>query len=248
MLEVNILGCGSSLGVPVVACKCSICKSDSPYNKRLRSSIIISQNKTKILIDFGFNIKEQLINANITNLDGAILTHDHADHVSGMDELRVFFYVYGKPLDVFVLDSIAPVILDRYKYLFDTGRLRFNVIKEFEEIKINGVKLQCFPQIHGPIQSLGIRVDGFVYSCDVREFPSESDEYLSNIDTWVVDCMDYKSNFAHAGLEKILEWDEKYKPKLIYLTNMNHNIDYHKIITELPTHIRPLYDGYKIKL
>ena len=91
MLEVNILGCGSSLGVPVIGCRCPVCKSDSPYNKRLRSSTIISQNETKILVDFGFNIKEQLIKADIYNLDGAILTHDHADHVSGIDELRVFF-------------------------------------------------------------------------------------------------------------------------------------------------------------
>ena len=248
MLEVNILGCGSSLGVPVVSCRCSVCKSDSPYNKRLRSSIIISQNRTKILVDFGFNIKEQLIKADIYNLDGAILTHDHADHVSGIDELRVFFYVHGKPLDIFVLDSIAPTILDRYSYLFNSGRLVMNIINDFEEIKIKDIKLQFFPQIHGPIQSLGIRVDGFVYSCDVREFPAVADKYLYDIDTWVVDCMDYKSNFAHAGLEKILEWDEKYRPKLIYLTNMNHNIDYHKIITELPSHITPLYDGCKIKL
>ncbi|MFK7968691.1 MAG: MBL fold metallo-hydrolase [Rickettsiaceae bacterium] len=248
MLEVSVLGCGSSLGVPVLSCKCLVCKSDSPYNKRLRSSIIITQNETKILVDFGFNIKEQLTNADISNLDGAILTHDHADHISGIDELRVFFYVCGKPLDIFVLDSIAPVILDRYSYLFDTGKLVMNVINGFEEIKIKDIELQVFPQIHGPIKSLGIRVDGFVYSCDVNEFPAEADKYLYEIDRWVVDCMDYKSNFAHAGLEKVLEWDEKYKPRKIYLTNMNHNIDYHKIITELPSHIIPLYDGCKIKL
>jgi len=248
MLEVDILGCGSSLGVPVVSCRCLVCKSDSPYNKRLRSSIIISQNETKILVDFGFDIKEQLIKADVSDLDGAILTHDHADHVSGIDELRVFFYVRRKPLDIFVLDSIAPSILDRYAYLFNSGRLNMNIINSFEEIKIKNMKLQTFPQMHGAIESLGIRVDGFVYSCDVREFSAITDKYLYDIDAWVVDCMDYKSNFAHAGLEKILEWDKKYKPKRIYLTNMNHNIDYHKIVTELPTHITPLYDMCKIKL
>ena len=248
MLEVNILGCGSSLGVPVIGCRCPVCKSDSPYNKRLRSSTIISQNETKILVDFGFNIKEQLVNADVYHLDAAILTHDHADHISGIDELRVFFYIHGKPLDIFVLDSIAPVILDRYSYLFNSQRLRMNVVSEFQEIKIKNTTLQVFPQIHGPIKSLGIKVGGFVYSCDVCEFPPESDKYLDGIDIWVVDCMDYKSTVAHAGLEKILEWSEKYKAQKIYLTNMNHNIDYHQIITQLPSHIMPLYDGFKIKL
>ena len=95
MLEVNILGCGSSLGVPVIGCSCLVCKSDSPYNKRLRSSIIISQNETRVLVDFGFNIKEQLINSGIYHLDAAILTHEHADHLSGIDELRVFF-IYSR--------------------------------------------------------------------------------------------------------------------------------------------------------
>ena len=248
MLEVNILGCGSSFGVPVVGCRCQVCKSDSRYNKRLRSSTIISQNETKILVDFGFDIKKQLINADISNLDAAILTHDHADHVGGIDELRIFFYIHRKPLDIFVLDSIAPVILDRYNYLFAEQKLKMNVVSEFQEIKIQDTTLQFFPQIHGSIKSLGIRTEGFVYSCDVCNFPLESDKYLYNIDTWVVDCMDYKSTFDHAGLDKILEWNEKYAPKKIYLTNMNHNIDYHKISTQLPSHIMPLHDGFRIKL
>lgn len=137
MLEVNILGCGSSLGVPVIGCNCSVCKSDSSYNKRLRSSIIINQNETRVLVDFGFNIKEQLINLGVYHLDAAILTHEHADHLSGIDELRVFFYIHGKPLNIFILDSIAPLIFERYKYLFDSGMLKMNIVSEFQEIKIN---------------------------------------------------------------------------------------------------------------
>ncbi len=247
-LELNILGCGSSLGVPVVGCKCRVCKSGLLYNKRLRSSTIISEGETKILVDFGFNIKEQLVNADICNLDGAILTHDHADHVSGIDELRVFFYIHGKPLDIFVSDSIASVILNRYNYLFESQQLKMIVISDFQEVKIKNTSLQFFPQIHGAVKSLGIRVGGIVYSCDVSEFPQESCEYLYNIDSWVVDCIGYESTFAHAGFRKILEWDEKYKPKKLYLTNMSHNIDYYQIINELPAHIVPLYDGFKIKV
>jgi phosphoribosyl 1,2-cyclic phosphate phosphodiesterase len=248
MLEINVLGCGSSVGVPVVACKCSVCKSDSSYNKRLRSSIIIKQNETKILVDFGFDVRTQLINNDVYHLDGAILTHDHADHVGGLDELRIFFLVHGKPLDIYVNESIAPQIFEQYNYLFADGKLVMHPINELQGLNIGDIKLQLFPQIHGPIRSLGVRVADFVYSCDVSAIPSESEQYLKNMDIWVVDCMDYKSTFAHAGLERIMEWREKYKPQKTYLTNMNHNIDYHKIITELPVDIMPLYDGFKIKL
>jgi len=248
MLEINILGCGSSCGVPVIGCSCSVCKSDSAYNKRLRSSILINQNKTKILVDFGFNVKEQLLAADVYHLDAAILTHDHADHVSGIDELRIFYYIHGKPLDIYVSESIAPQILARYNYLFNDGRLKMHAVGELEQIVINDVKLQLFPQIHGPVRSLGVRVDNFVYSCDTSGILPESESYLENMDVWVVDCMDYKSTFAHAGLESVLKWDEKYKPKKIYLTNMNHNINYHEILKELPRHVVPCYDGLAIKL
>ena len=248
MLEVNILGCGSSLGVPVIGCSCSVCKSDSPYNKRLRSSIIINQNETKILVDFGFNIKEQLINLGVYHLDAAILTHEHADHLSGIDELRVFFYIHGKPLDIFILESIAPLIFERYKYLFDSGMLKMNIVSEFQEIKINNTTFQLFPQIHGAIKSLGIRVKEFVYSCDISSIPDTSEKYLYNTKVWVLDCVDYRSTIKHSGLERVFQWAEKYSPEKVYLTNMSHNIDYHEIITKIQSHIKPLYDGFKIKL
>lgn len=248
MLEIEVLGCGSSVGVPVIGCKCSVCKSHSSYNKRLRSSILIKQNETKILVDFGFNVKEQLIKADVSHLDGAILTHDHADHVSGIDELRIFYFIHGKPLDIYVNESIVTAILDRYGYLFTDGKLVMHPVNEFQELNIKNAKLQLFPQIHGPIKSLGIRVEDFVYSCDVSGIPSESERCLQNVKVWLVDCIDHKSNFAHAGLDQVFQWDEEYKPEKIYLTNMNHNLDYRELVAQLPGHIRPSYDGFKIKL
>lgn len=248
MLEIDILGCGSSLGVPVIGCGCQVCKSDSIYNKRLRSSILIKKAHTKILIDFGFNIKEQLVNAMVDNLDAAILTHDHADHVSGIDNLRVFSFINnGKPLDIFVEENIGPVILNRYEYLFESNRLKMNLIKTFQELTIQNVKLQFFSQVHGAIESLGVKVEDFVYSCDVSAIPSESEKYLYNLSVWVVDCIDYNPSSNHAGLSAIMEWDQKYKPKQIYLTNMSHKLDYHELLLKLPKHIIPLYDGLKIK-
>ena len=123
-----------------------------------------------------------------------------------------------------------------------------NIVNEFQEIKVNNTVFQLFPQIHGAIKSLGIRIEEFVYSCDVSSISVESEKYLYNTKVWILDCVDYKSTIKHAGLERVFEWVKKYVPEKVYLTNMSHNIDYHEIITKMPPHIAPLYDGFKIKL
>ena len=246
MLEITVLGCGSSLGVPVIGCDCAVCKSRSSYNKRSRSAIYISGNNTKIIIDFGFDIKDQLIKANIKELDGAILTHDHADHVAGIDNLRVFSFLQNCPLAIYTDIDTANIIEDRYNYLFVKKALIMRPVDFFAKFKVNNLEIQFFRQNHGEIDSLGVRVGDFVYSNDVVNFPVESEPYLYNIKIWILDCIDYISNDVHSGMDKVLQWNEKFKPEKIYLINMHHNIDYHTISKELPHNIEPLYDGYKL--
>lgn len=130
--------------------------------------------KARVLMDFSFNINEQLLNLEVYHLDAAILTHDHADHVSGIDELRNIVYIYGKPLNVFILESIVQLIFKRYKYLFEGGTLKMNIVSELQEIKINNTIFHLFPQIHGAIKSLSIRAEEFVYSCDISSIPDKS--------------------------------------------------------------------------
>ena len=249
MLKVSVLGCGSSLGVPVIGCDCKTCKSKSPYNKRTRSAIFIEHADTKILIDFGFEIREQLIRAGIKNLDAAILTHDHADHhVGGIDNLRAFSYFQKKPLDVYVESASREAIEKRYEYLFDGSFLQAVPVDFYENIQIKTINIQFFRQIHASIDSLGIRIGNFVYSSDVSDFSQRSQKYLENIDVWILDCVSYESVNAHAGLDRVLEWNNKYAPRQILLTNMRHDIDYDQIIKILPENIAPLYDGYQFEI
>lgn len=248
MLNVTILGCGSSLGVPVIGCNCNICNSASQYNKRTRSSIFISDENSNILVDFGFDIKDQLIREGINRLDGAILTHNHADHVSGIDNLRVFPQIQKKPLAIFTDYQTASLVENRYNYLFNPNNLVIRPVDFFAKFMIGSLTIQLFKQYHGAINSLGIRIGDFIYSSDVVDFPDESKQFLFNSKVWILDCLDYKSNHAHAGLDKILLWNEQYKPGQIFLTNMRHTIDYDKILAELPDNIAPLYDGYKFTI
>lgn len=246
MLKVTILGCGSSLGVPMISCNCKICSSSSSYNKRTRSSIYIDDGNSQILIDFGFDIKYQIVREGIKKLDAAILTHYHADHVSGIDNLRVFPFIQNKPLEIFSdHESMAKTIACN-KYLFTPEKLIARSIDFFEKFTVKTLDIQCFKQNHGSIDSLGLRIGNFVYSSDVLGFPEESKSFLEDIKIWVLDCVDYKANNTHAGLAKVLEWNDQFKPEQIFLTNMSHAIDYHEISKILPNNIKPLYDGYKI--
>lgn len=255
MLQVTILGCGSSTGVPVIACDCTICSSDSNYNKRTRSAIFINDEQTKILIDFGPDIKNQLLREKIRQIDATILTHDHADHVGGIDELRIISFIQNRPLEVFTDAETATIIENRYQYLFMENtqynlpqRLVSKPVDFYSKVKIGSLDIQFFRQNHGPIDSLGLRIGDLVYSSDVVDFPEQSKQFLQNIKFWILDCLDYKSNAYHAGLDKILQWQEEFKPEKMFLTNMNHNIDYHEVIRQLPANIIPLYDGYKLNL
>jgi phosphoribosyl 1,2-cyclic phosphate phosphodiesterase len=247
MLKITVLGCGASLGTPIIGCKCSVCISGSQYNKRSRSSILINNNDTTVLVDFGFDIRSQLLSQKVSHIDGAILTHDHADHVGGIDDLRVFPYLCQAPLDIYTREDIVNKVSRRYEYLFGDNKLALKSANVHDNLNIKNMELRLFNQHHGSIDSFGIRVGDFVFSCDVSDFPEESESYLYGIDTWLLDCVDYNSNYSHAGLDKIFLWDKKFNPKKIYLTNMGHGIDYHKIINELPPHIRPAYDGLNLE-
>lgn len=249
MVEVTILGCGASLGVPVIGCKCDICMSDSPYNKRTRSSVLFTKNNKNILVDFGLDIRNQLLREKIDALDCAILTHDHADHVGGLDDLRVFSRLGNSPLPIYSDSRTIDRLSQRYKYMLDENHLDLRKLEDFEtQLLLSEIDIQFFKQDHRDINSLGIRIGDFVYTNDVIDYPKESERFIANAKYWMIDCMDYMSTTAHFGLEKVIFWYEKFKPEFVYLVNMSHTIDYFEIQKKLPDNIKPAYDGLKLKI
>lgn len=248
MQEITILGCGSSWGVPVIGCKCAVCKSDSPYNKRNRSSILVESRNTKILVDAGFDIRHQLIKFGIDKIDAVIITHDHADHVFGVDDLRIFHDLHNMEVALYTDHKTMHALQQKFSYLFNRDVFKIHEISFYDKVSIGDIDLQFFRQDHGVMDSLGMRVQNIIYTNDVKRYPEETEKYLYDSDTWIVDCVDYKSTATHVGLDTVLEWQKKYKPKNMYLTNMSHDIDYFKIQERLPDNIYPSYDGMKIKV
>ena len=250
-MRVTILGCGASTGVPLIGCKCEVCTSENPKNKRLRSSVFVETGKAKILFDTAPDFRQQAITNNINELDAVFYTHAHADHINGLDDLRSFNILTNKPMKAYSDAKTLDEIKKRYDYAFHPPKPEFGWYRPsleaieigFEEVDVNGEKIQPFLQEHGRITSLGFRIGDFAYSTDVTGFSEEAFAALDGIKAWVVDCQGYKKPPTHSYLEQTLKWIERVKPEIAVLTHMSHEFEYEKLKNELPQGVVPGYDG-----
>lgn len=261
-LEVRILGCGSSGGVPRLgegAPYWGACDPDNPKNRRLRCSILVTHKaeggETRVLVDTSPDLREQLLAARIGRLDGVLITHDHADQLHGMDDLRVVTLNMKRRLDVWSDAQGLHGVMKKFSYCFQTPPgsdyppiLNAHVIPEpFTEFGVEGhggpVPILAFGQQHGRIRSLGFRFGPVAYSPDVDGLDEEAFAALEGVDCWIVDALRYTPHPSHAHLERTLEWIARVKPKRAILTNMHVDLDYDRLKRELPSGIEPAYDG-----
>ncbi len=262
---VTILGCGSSGGVPRIGNIWGSCDANNPKNRRRRCSILIqaghaaSDETTNILIDTGCDVREQLLDANVANLDAVFYTHEHADHVHGIDDLRVLALSCKKRLEVYMAQACAKHVMSAFSYCFNTPAgsdympiLNANLIFDGEITTINGaggsIEIEAFLQIHGNINSLGFRVGDLAYSCDLSALPSSSHKLLKGLKMWIIDALRYKTHSCHLNVEQSLALVKEIGADQALLTNMHIDLDYDTLCNELPSHIRPAYDGFQIKM
>jgi len=248
-MQVTILGCGSSHGVPSINCDCFVCKSENIKNKRKRASIFVETQKTKILIDTSPDLRQQCLENDIRGIDAIIYTHDHSDHVAGIDDVRRLCK-NRQPIDAYIDDATFDNLNKRYDYIFQTSDpLYYPLLKRIKLEpfqKIGDINVVAFDQIHGSIVSQGIRLDNVAYSTDFNEISEESLAKLENLDVWIVDCLRYSYAPTHSYLEKSLLLIERVKPKLAVLVHMGHEIEYEEISKILPKDIIAAYDNMKI--
>jgi len=250
-MQVTILGCGSSLGVPQLLCKCYVCTSGTIKNKRRRASIHIQDQGTSILVDTSPDVKYQLLDNNISHLDAVIFTHDHSDHVAGIDEIRAMC-LNKKPIDAYIDDETFATLQKRYEYIFNNkNNIYFSSLfrkKLTNKFSIKNLSFESFLQIHGNIISRGLIYRDFAYSTDFHCIPQVSLAKLSNVTVWIIDCLRYSHSISHSYLEKTLTLIDQVNPKLAILTHMGHDIDYEEINNILPSNVVAAYDNMQIKL
>lgn len=263
-LRFTILGCGASPGVPRIDGDWGACDPAEPKNRRMRCAALIERfenggEPTRVLIDAGPDIREQLLAAKATRLDAVVVTHPHADHLHGIDDLRAYWLNTRKLLDVYADGPTSERLMQGFGYCFETppGGVYPPILKLLPaeagrpiSIVGPGGPLDILPlrQVHGDIDSLGLRIGGIGYSCDVSEVPAESLGALAGLDVWIVDALRYKPHPSHFSVEEALEWIARVGPKRGVLTHMHGDLDYRALAARLPRKVEPAYDGMVIEL
>ncbi len=252
-MDITLLGCGTSGGVPRIGNEWGACDPNEPRNRRRRCSILVEDKGTSVLIDTSPDIREQLLDANVTYLDGVVWTHEHADQCHGIDELRVLAIRNRARVKVWGDDATLSVLKRRFDYCFEQleGSLYPSILEDqliTGPFKIGNIDLIPFEQDHGGIHSLGFRMGKIGYSNDLVNLDDHGFEILEGIDTWIVDAMRYKPHPTHVNLETALKWIERLKPRRAILTNMHVDLDYQTLLKELPEGVEPGYDGMVISV
>lgn len=254
MLKLTVLGCGTSSGVPRIGPDWGDCDPDEPRNRRTRASVLVESRTTRILVDTGPDLREQLIAAEITDIDAVLWTHDHADHCHGLDDLRQLAQLRREPIRAYTNRHTLNLLQKRFTYAFE-GRdyyppiISASVLPE-EGCTIGDIDLTYVNQPHGDIYSLGFRFDheyrSIGYSTDFHDVTEDMLETFSGVDIWVVDALRERPHPTHAHLALTLEAVAKARPGRAVLTHMDISMDYWPLAHRLPPGVEPGYDGLAI--
>ena len=256
-MRVTILGCGSSNGVPTITGNWGVCDPKNPKNRRRRPSILLEKNGFNLLIDTSTDLREQLLDAKCKQIDAVLYTHEHADHVMGIDDLRAVRRQMKRDIEVFAASEVIESLKTRFGYLFsgiqnpkDLYRPIFNPNEIVNpNFQVGPFSVKAFSQDHGICSSLGFKFGPFAYSTDVVRLSEASLEALEGTKIWIVDCLrDGKEHPTHANLKTTLKWIERINPQKTYTTHMNTETDYEILNSKLPKNIEPAYDGLVLKI
>jgi phosphoribosyl 1,2-cyclic phosphate phosphodiesterase len=247
-----VLGCGTSVGVPMIGCGCSVCRSPNPRNQRTRASALVQLPAGNLLIDTTPELRLQLVRENIPVAHAVLYTHYHADHLFGLDDVRLFPKYLGGPLPLYCTDEVEEVVRRAFSYAFhpETGELPAGVLPKLEFRRITdapfevlGERIVPIPLIHARFNVLGFRFGNVAYCTDVSQIPESSWPLLEGLDVLVIDALrPGRAHPAHFGVPQALEVVQRVRPKQTYLTHMSHEMDYDHP-PELPPGVALAHDG-----
>ena len=254
-MKVTILGCGGAGGVPLIGNNWGACDPIEPRNRRLRPSVLVEEGETTLLIDASPDLRQQLLACNAQKISAVLMTHAHADHCHGIDDLRSVNWLTQQPIDVYAHPATMKELEARFPYIFhgstapgDFSRPGVRPIVIENAFKIGDITITPYVQDHGVgVNSLGFRLNDFGYSTDVRVLDDAAFTVLAGIKAWVVDCMREAPHPTHSHLAQTLEWIAKLKPAQAYLTHMGQGLDYRALLAKLPPKVWPAHDGLVIE-
>ncbi len=255
-MKITILGSGTSQGVPVIACDCHVCTSNDPKDNRLRSSIMISYKGLNYVVDAGPDFRQQMLREQVKTLSGVLFTHEHKDHLAGLDDVRAFNFREKRDMQVFCTNRVEEALRREYSYVFAKERypgipsINLNRINKDTEIELEkGLKVTPIEVMHYRLPVLGFRVGDFAYITDAKTVSEEERLKLKGTKVLVVNALHKSKHISHFNLEEALTFIDDISPERAYITHISHLFGRHEEISKLlPKNVFPAYDGLSLEI
>ena len=251
--ELIVLGSGTSQGVPVIGCSCAVCVSNDPKDHRTRSSIHLHFPELSLQVDTGPDFRTQMLREKLMHVDAVLFTHEHQDHIAGLDDVRPIIFRVNKEMALYGQERVLNRIKKAFHYAFEVqsypGAPRFNttLIKPGHDFKINGVKIIPIGVNHGSLPILGYRIGDIAYLTDVNGIPNEAMSHLSGLNYLILDALHRKAHHSHFNLDQAIEWADRINAKQTYFIHMSHYMGIHEEVShELPKGMHLSYDGLRL--
>jgi phosphoribosyl 1,2-cyclic phosphate phosphodiesterase len=253
-LKVTLLGTGTSLGVPIIGCDCDVCNSTDPRDNRLRSAALVEWNDQVFLIDAGPDFRQQMLRTSVRKIDAILLTHEHKDHVSGLDDIRALNFLHRKPIDIYAEKRVQDAIRKDFAYVFSV--IQYPGIPQMNlhhistgSIEINGMEIIGIRALHYKLPILGFRFGDFTYISDTNYIPSEEMAKIRGTKVLVLNALRWEAHLSHNSIPEAVKIIQEINPEKAYLTHLSHQAGkYVDLIKQLPEGIEPGYDGLVIDL
>ncbi len=253
-MRITFLGTGTSVGVPLIGCQCEVCQSKDKKDKRLRTSALIEHKGKNIVIDTGPDFRQQMLRENILRIDAILYTHEHRDHIAGMDELRAFNFIHKEPIDVYAEESVQKALNATFPYAFGnnnypgTPKVDMHTISE-DAFCVDNIRISPIRAIHYKLPILGFRIEDFTYITDAKFISDAEKEKIYGSRVIVLNALRQKPHIAHFSLDEALELIREFAPEKAYFTHMSHGTGlHHNVDKQLPSNIHLAYDGLKLDI
>ncbi len=252
-LKITFLGTGTSQGVPVIACQCAVCQSSDSRDNRLRTSVLVEEGDSVLLLDSGPDFRQQMLRQKVQKLDAILYTHEHKDHIAGLDEVRAFNFLLQKPIDLYLEERVLEALKREFSYVF--AEYKYPGIPQIiphllkgEEFHINGIKVIPIRAFHHKLPVLGFRIGDFTYITDANYIPEEEKEKIIGTRHLVVNALRKQKHISHYTLAEAVSLINEFSPRRGYIIHVGHQMGLHEEIQkELPPNILLSYDGLVIE-